>query len=193
MSQEPQAIQAATEPDRLAGLVAIIIALATLVAALAGFLQADASNQASDRRDQAEQLSLQALASSQSAQQDAQVNLQTFERYIEQRTQGGNALLASLYAGSDTARQDALSRESERWSTLADSTLKLTDIDPAGDLGPRRIRPSRAATLPTRRRKASDSTRCRMLPTSRQRSSISALRPTRRSWRPSRSASTCSV
>jgi hypothetical protein len=136
VSQEPQAVQAATEPDRLAGLVAIVIALATLVAALAGFLQADASNQAGDRRDQAEQLSLQALSSSQSAQQGAQVNLQTFERYLEQRTQSGNTLLASLYAGDDQARADALRRESERWSTLAESTLKLTDIDPTGDFGP---------------------------------------------------------
>lgn len=136
MSQEPQAIQAGMEPDRLAGVVAIIIAFATLIAALAGFLQADASNQASDRRDQAEQLALQALASSQSAQESAQVNLQAFERYLEQRTQSGNALLASLYAGSDQARHDALTRESERWSTLADSTLKLTDIDPAGEIGP---------------------------------------------------------
>ena len=49
----------------------------------------------------------------------------------------GNALLASLYAGERyPARQQALQRESERWSTLADSTLKLTDIDPAGDFGP---------------------------------------------------------
>jgi tetratricopeptide (TPR) repeat protein len=132
--------------DRLGGVVAVIIALATLVAALAGYLQADASNHASDRRDQAEQLSLQALSSSQSAQQNAQVNLQTYQRYIEQRTSSGNALLASLYAGAagDTARQQALERESERWNTIAASTLKLSDIEASG-FGPEQdaIFPSR--------------------------------------------------
>ena len=135
MSQEPQAIQSATEPDRLAGAVAIVIALTTLIVALAGFLQADASNQASDRRDQAEQLSLQALASSQSAQQNAQVNLEVFQRYIDQRTESGNALLSSLYAATDSERT-ALQLDSQRWNTLATSTLKLTDIDPTGDFGP---------------------------------------------------------
>ncbi len=124
--------------ERLAGIVAIVIAFATMLAALAGFLQADASNQAGDTRDQAEQLSLQALSSSQAAQQNAQVNLQSFQRYVDQRTQSGNALLASVYAGvvDDPARQQALELESERWDTLAQSTLKLTDIDPASDFGP---------------------------------------------------------
>jgi len=131
-----QSISESSEIDRLSGFVAIIIAFATLIAALAGFLQADASNQAGDRRDQAEQLSLKAMASAQSAQEDAQVNLQTFERYAEQRTQSGNALLASLYAGGDQARADELRRESDRWSTLASSTLKLTNIAPTGDMGP---------------------------------------------------------
>ena len=36
--------------ERLAGVIAVVIALTTLIAALAGYLQADASNQASDRR-----------------------------------------------------------------------------------------------------------------------------------------------
>jgi tetratricopeptide (TPR) repeat protein len=124
--------------ERLSGIVAVVIAFATLVAALAGYLQADASNQAGDWRDQAEQLSLQALSSSQSAQQSSQVSFEAFQHYVEQRTESGNALLASMYAGAagDTDRQQELLRESERWDTLATSTLTLTDIDPAGEYGP---------------------------------------------------------
>ena len=122
--------------DRLSGLVAIIIALSTLVAALAGFLQAAASTHANDLRQAAEQQSLQALASSQGAQQHAQVELETFARWVEQRTEAGNALLASLYAGSDPERAEALRREQERWETIAAATLSLSEIDPAGQFGP---------------------------------------------------------
>ncbi len=135
MSQEPQGIQSATEPERLAGIVAIVIAFATLIAALAGFLQADASSKASAQRGQAEQLSLRALSSSQSAQQTAQVNLQAFQQYLDQRTQSGDALLASLYATNDPDRH-ALQLESQRWNAVAQSTLKLTDINPTGTFGP---------------------------------------------------------
>jgi len=124
--------------ERLSGFVAIVIAFTTLVAALAGFLQADASKQAGDLRDEAEQLSLQALASSQSGQQAAQVELETFHQWVEQRTQAGNALLASLYAGADPSRANALLREQERWETIADATLALSDIDPESEFGPER-------------------------------------------------------
>jgi len=129
--------QLATE-ERIAGIVAIVIAFATLIAATAGFLQANSSGAAGNLRDQAEQLSLQALSSSQSAQQNAQVNLENFQQYIDQRTRSGNALLASVYAGAaqNTAEQQALQRDSERWNTLAQSSLKLTNIDPGGDFGP---------------------------------------------------------
>ena len=128
----------AEREERLSGVVAVIIALATLIAATAGFLQADASNRAGDKRDQAEQLSLQALASAQSSEQDAQVELETFERWVEQRTQAGNALVAGLFAGDNPVRADALQREAERWQTLADKTLSLSDIDPQGEFGPER-------------------------------------------------------
>ena len=122
--------------DRLSGVVAVIIAFATLVAAVAGFLQAGASNQAGDKRGQAEQLSLQALASGQSAQQSAQVELETFARWTEERTQAANALLATLYAASDPVRQNELTLEQQRWETVAASTLKQSDIDPQGQFGP---------------------------------------------------------
>ena len=68
--------------DRLSAAVAILIAFTTLIAAVAGFLQADASNRAGDLRDAAEQLSLEALSSAQKAQQDAQVELGTFARWV---------------------------------------------------------------------------------------------------------------
>jgi tetratricopeptide (TPR) repeat protein len=127
-----------TRDDRLSGIVAVIIAFATLVAAVAGFLQAGSSNQAGDKRNQAEQLALQALASAQGAQQSAQVELETFARWVEQRTQAGNARLASLYAGSNPARQNELTLEQQRWETIAESTLKQSEIDPRGEFGPER-------------------------------------------------------
>jgi tetratricopeptide (TPR) repeat protein len=123
-------------PDRLSGIVAIVIAFATLVAAVTGFLQAETSNRAGDKRDDAEQLSLRALSASQSSQQNAQVELETFERWIEQRTQAGNALLASLYASSDPERQNELLLEQQRWETVAAATLTQSDIDPESEFGP---------------------------------------------------------
>ncbi len=131
--------------DRLSGAVAVVIAFATLMAALAGFLQADASNQAGDRRRDAEQIALQSLASRQSAQAQAQVELETFRRWVEQRTAAGNALLAGLYAGSDPQRAAALERESARWETIAAATLEQSDIDPEGEFGP-----EQDATFPQR-------------------------------------------
>ncbi|MEO6350522.1 MAG: hypothetical protein ABIP53_07710 [Candidatus Limnocylindrales bacterium] len=123
-------------PDRLSGVVAVVIAFATLVAAVTGFLQADTANRAGERRDEAEQLSLQALSSAQTSQQNAQVELETFARWIEQRTQAGNALLASLYASSDPERQNELLLEQARWQTVAAATLTQSDIDPSSEFGP---------------------------------------------------------
>jgi tetratricopeptide (TPR) repeat protein len=129
-------LEADQAPDRLSGVIAIVIAFATLVAAVAGFLQAETSNRAGDKRHEAEQLSLQALSSGQTSQQNAQVELETFARWIEQRTQAGNALLASLYASSDPERQNELLLEQARWETVAAATLTQSDIDPASEFGP---------------------------------------------------------
>ncbi len=131
--------------DRLSGIVAVFIAFTTLIAALAGFLQADSAHQAGARRDAAEQLSLQALASSHSAQQRAQVELETFALWAEQRTRAGNALVGSLYAASDPTRANRLTLEMERWEVLAAATLALSDINPEGEFGPEQDR-----TFPTR-------------------------------------------
>ncbi len=144
MSTNPP-IENRASDDRLSGIVAIIIAFTTLVAALAGFLQADTANQANDRRNEAEQLSLQALASSQSAQQAAQVELETFALWVEQRTRAGNALVASLYAESDSVRANVLTLEQQRWETLAAATLSLSGIDPQSEFGP-----EQDPTFPTR-------------------------------------------
>ena len=131
--------------ERLSSIVAIIIAFATLIAAFAGFLQADSANRAGARREAAEQLSLRALASSQSAQQRAQVELETFARWTEQQTRASNALVAGLYAASDPVRANQLTLEMERWETLAAGTLSLLDIDPEGEFGP-----EQDPTFPTR-------------------------------------------
>lgn len=124
--------------ERFAGLIAVTIALATLVAALAGFLQADANSQASNQRAEAEQLGLQALASSQAAQQTAQVELETFATWIEQRTRAGNAMVGALFSGSDPARSAEFTREQARWEALAAATLSLSGIDPESEFGPDR-------------------------------------------------------
>lgn len=131
--------------DRLSGVVAVVIAFAALVAAFAGFLQADASNAAADRRAEAEHLALRALASSQSAQQEAQVELETLQTWLEQRALAGNAVLAGLYAGSDPARAEALERERQRWEAIAEQTLALSAIDPESEFGP-----EQDPTFPTR-------------------------------------------
>ena len=121
--------------DRLSSIVAIIIAFTTLVAAVAGFLQADAGNQAGDRRDKAERLSLQALASSQSAQQDAQVEFETFARWVEHRTEVANALQGSIWAQSDPERYNELLLDAERWEAVAAATLAQSDIKPDSEFG----------------------------------------------------------
>jgi len=135
----PRAAAAASDGGpggRLAGLVAIVIAFATLIAALAGLLQADTANKSGDLRDQAEQLSLEALSGSQAAQERAQVGLETFQLYLEQRTQAGNAIVAGIYAGDGTPRAAELQRDADRWEQVAAATLTLTDLDPQGEYGP---------------------------------------------------------
>ncbi len=129
-------LEAERRRDRLSGFVAVMIALATLVAACAGYLQADASNGANDRRLAAEQLSLAALAGAQQGQQRAQVHYQTFARFTEQRTAAGNAMLRSLYAEAGSSQEAGLLREQERWEQLAASTAELTEITLDGELGP---------------------------------------------------------
>ena len=123
-------------PDRLSAVVAIVIAFTTLVAAVAGFLQADTSQAAGNRRDEAEQLALQALSSAQSSRENAQVELETFQLWVEQRTQAGNALLAGLYSSSDPVRQNTLMLEQQRWETIAAATLTQSELDPESDYGP---------------------------------------------------------
>ena len=122
--------------DRLSAVVAIVIAFTTLAAAVAGFLQADTSQAAGSRRDEAEQLALQALSSAQSSRENAQVELETFQLWVEQRTQAGNALLASLYASSDPVRQNTLLLEQQRWETIAAATLRQSELDPQSEYGP---------------------------------------------------------
>lgn len=122
--------------DMLSAVVAITIALATLVAAVAGFLQAETSQAAGNRREQAEQFALQALSRAQSSRENAQVELETFQLWIRQRTQAGNALLASLYASSDPVRENELLLEQQRWETIAAATLKQSELDPESEYGP---------------------------------------------------------
>ena len=122
--------------DRFAGIVAVIIAFATLVAAVCAFLQADASQLAGDRRDQAEQFALAALANGQSSRETAQVELETFSQWIEQRTQAGNALLAGLYASNDPERENSLLLEQQRWETIAAATLQQSELKPDSVFGP---------------------------------------------------------
>jgi tetratricopeptide (TPR) repeat protein len=122
--------------NRLSAAVAIVIAFATFVAAVTAFLQADAANLAGDRRGEAEELSLQALASSQSSRETSQVELETFQQWVEQRTNAGNALLASIYATNDPVRQNSLLLEQERWETIAAATLKQSALDPESEFGP---------------------------------------------------------
>jgi tetratricopeptide (TPR) repeat protein len=131
--------------DRLGGPVAILIALATLLAAICGFQQADTTALADDQRLEATRLGLEAAASAQRGQQDAQVEYQVYLRAIEQQTHSANATLRGLFAETDSAAARRFDLERERWQRLADLTLAATEIQPDAEFGPQRD-----ATFPTR-------------------------------------------
>ena len=133
--------------DRLSSIVAVIIAFTTLIGALVGYLQADASNASSDARLYAEQLSLQALGSAERSQQLAHGEYEAYVRAVEQQTAASNALLRSLYAASipcvaDCQDADPFNDEERfllehaRWQRLADASLRMSDIDPNGEFAP---------------------------------------------------------
>lgn len=129
----------AAEPrDRLAGQIAVIIAIATLVAAVAAFQQADTSELADDLRLEATRLGLQAAASAQRGQAEAQVEYLVYLRSVEQRTSAGNALLRELYADSGSAEARRWQLERERWESLADATAASSAITPDAEHGPER-------------------------------------------------------
>jgi tetratricopeptide (TPR) repeat protein len=125
----------ADQRSRLPAFVAIVIAFTTFVAAGATYLQVDASESAGDKRGEAEQLALAAMASAQSERSKTQVELETFAQWVQQRTEAGNALLASLYS-SDPARQNELLLEQQRWETVAAATLTQSDLQPESEFGP---------------------------------------------------------
>jgi hypothetical protein len=79
--------------NRLSATVAIIIAFATFVAAVAAFSagRRGQSRRRSPRRGRAAEPP--GLASSQSSRETSQVELETFQQWVEQRTNAGNALL----------------------------------------------------------------------------------------------------
>ena len=124
--------------DRLSSLVAVLIALTTLLGAVVGYLQADTSNVSSDRRLAAEQLSLQALGTAERSQQQAQIEFEAFVHSIEQQTAAANAFLRFIQEKGSlpTTQSERLRLEHERWQKLAESTLRLSDIDPEGEFGP---------------------------------------------------------
>lgn len=124
--------------DRLAGPLAVIIAVATLLGAIVGFQQAATAGQADDSRLAATTLGLEAAASAQRGQQQAQVEYGTYLRAVEQQTQAANATVRWLYAGSDTADGRRHDLERARWQRLADATLATTEIQPDAEFGPLR-------------------------------------------------------
>jgi len=138
VSSELAPASTATSPEkrsRLPAFVAIVIAFTTLLAALGTYLQADASESAGDKRAAAEQLALAAMASAQSERGKTQVELETFAQWTQERTEAGNALLASLYT-TDPARQNELQLEQQRWETVAAATLTQSDLKPDSEFGP---------------------------------------------------------
>jgi len=121
---------------RFGSLVAVLIALTTFVAAVAGYLQADTSARADGLRLNAERLSLEAAASVQRQQEQAQVGFEMYARSVEQRTEAANTMLRYLYAGEDEAEQRRLELERARWEALADASVRHSGIDEAGEFGP---------------------------------------------------------
>jgi hypothetical protein len=122
--------------DRFGGAVAIIIALATLLAAVAGLLQAEASELAEDDRLAATGYALEAAASAQRGQQLAQVEYQAYIASVTQATSAGSAQLRSMLAEEGSERERQLLLEHERWQALADASRASSELARAGDLGP---------------------------------------------------------
>jgi len=123
--------------DRFARGVAILIALATLVAASVGFLQNAASSHANAASIQASQLGVASLGALVGAQQDAQVDYETYSIAAEQRARAANGFLRGALAESGTAENASGMFQRDLQTLLADKTDGLTTIKLDGEDGPR--------------------------------------------------------
>ncbi|HVM30130.1 MAG TPA: hypothetical protein VM305_05095 [Candidatus Limnocylindrales bacterium] len=122
--------------DRFAGAIAVVIAVATLLAAVAGLLQAEAAELAEDDRLAATRSALEAAASAQRGQQLAQVEYQSYIAAVEQATSAGNAQLRSMLADEGSGRHRQLLLEHERWQRLAEVSLAGSEIGRSEEYGP---------------------------------------------------------
>jgi tetratricopeptide (TPR) repeat protein len=126
--------------DGLTRLVAVLIAVSTFLGGFVGFLQARASAHAGEAGERAQRLAVEAMGALSRAQQDAQVDYETFALAIEQRTRAANVRqeILSLGTGPDAKR---LELEQQRWLDLAARTEAETELGvdspdgPVGDPG----------------------------------------------------------
>ena len=120
--------------DHFARRIAVAIAIATLLAAVVGFLQngAAAENGAASLR--AQRHAIEASQALVLAQERARVTVDAWSISLEQRVRAANVGQQQLYAPE--AEQARLEATRKSWLTLADRTEQLSGIDRAAADGP---------------------------------------------------------
>jgi tetratricopeptide (TPR) repeat protein len=129
--------------DPFARRIAVVIAAATLLAAVAGFLQNEASSENGTASLRAQQHAIDAAQSLVLAEERARVSVDAWSTSLEQRVRAANIGQQLLYAPE--AERTRLEAERQSWTALADRTEVLSGIDRTALEGP-----DRDPTFPSR-------------------------------------------
>lgn len=132
---EPLEIEPEEVQDPFSRFAAIAIVVATLLGALVGYLEANASRNAELANVRAQGSMVRAMSGLVRANRSAQVDFGTFAQAEGELQQAANALQRRLFAG-EAGEELALELAEERYRQLYGRTLQLTDLEPAGPAGP---------------------------------------------------------
>ena len=114
--------------------IAVAIAIATLLAAIVGFLQNGASFENGAASQRAQRYAIEASQALVLAQERARVSVDAWSTSLEQRVRAANIGQQLMYAPED--EQARLEATGKYWITLADRTEALSGIDRAALDGP---------------------------------------------------------
>lgn len=120
--------------DSFARRIAVAIAVATLLAAIVGFLQNQAATENGSASLRAQRYAIEASQALVLSQGRARVTVDAWSISLEQRVRASNIGQQLLYAPE--AEQPRLEAAREAWIALADRTEQLSGIDLAADDGP---------------------------------------------------------
>ncbi len=112
--------------DSFARRIAVAIAVATLLAAIVGFLQNEASTANSTAALKAQRYAIEATQALVLAQEHARVQVEGWAISLEQRIQASNISQQLLYAPD--AEASMLKTQEATWTSLADRTEQLSGI-----------------------------------------------------------------